>query len=324
VLFATSCFGNILGLNISASFNSAKVIYIIIPILVIPQLLFSGVLVRFDRLYPFFSSHGRVPFIGNVMVSRWAHEAMAVYQFKNNAYEREMFPYETQMYDYLWRKDNWIKELENQLEKTKGLMAANQNPEKLAYHLGLIRNELKEELKRFPSISFQRIEELVPGRVTTETLDFTGNLLKQLHELYASYYVKINSEKQKRIEELELNGIGGRDWATLKMASVNESLEDMLTNGTELTRLVESGGRLYQKTNLIYIDPKGGFLDAHFYAPSKMLFGKRISTLSGNLFFIWMMVFVLMVVLYFDGLKKLLNISEWIQLGWSKIRTRTN
>ncbi len=324
VLFATSCFGNILGLNISATFNSAKVIYIIIPLLVIPQLLFSGVLVRFDRLFPFFSSHGRVPFIGNVMVSRWAHEAMAVYQFKNNAYEREMFPYETQLKDFTWRNDNWIKELEKQLNISMGLLENAQDPQKLSYHLDLIRNELKEELKRFPNIQFARLDELSKDRVTPETIEATGNLLKEMHEMYAKFFVDVNAQKQKRIAEIELNGMDGRDITELRMASVNESLEDMLTNGTEVTRLVESEGRLYQKLNLIYIDPKGGFLDAHFYAPSKLLFGKKVSTLSGNLFFIWMMVSVLVVVLYFDGLKKLLNISEWIQLGWSKIRTKSN
>jgi len=43
ILFSCSCFANMLGLNISASFNSAVTIYILIPLLVIPQLLLSGV-----------------------------------------------------------------------------------------------------------------------------------------------------------------------------------------------------------------------------------------------------------------------------------------
>ncbi|MCB0778718.1 MAG: ABC transporter permease, partial [Flavobacteriales bacterium] len=37
LLFSTACFANVLGLNVSASFNSAKVIYIVIPVLIIPQ-----------------------------------------------------------------------------------------------------------------------------------------------------------------------------------------------------------------------------------------------------------------------------------------------
>ena len=50
VLFTTSCFANMLGLNISSAFNSVITIYILIPLILIPQLLFSGVMVKFDRL----------------------------------------------------------------------------------------------------------------------------------------------------------------------------------------------------------------------------------------------------------------------------------
>ena len=50
VLFSFSCLANIVGLNISSAFNSVKVIYIIVPLIIIPQLLFSGVIVKFDKL----------------------------------------------------------------------------------------------------------------------------------------------------------------------------------------------------------------------------------------------------------------------------------
>ena len=76
VLFSSSCFANMLGLNISASFNSAVTIYILIPFLIIPQLLLSGVIVKFDKLNPSISSQNFVPFTGEVMTSRWAFEAV--------------------------------------------------------------------------------------------------------------------------------------------------------------------------------------------------------------------------------------------------------
>ena len=50
VLFTTSCFANLLGLNISSAFTSVITIYILIPFIIIPQLLFSGVIVNFDKL----------------------------------------------------------------------------------------------------------------------------------------------------------------------------------------------------------------------------------------------------------------------------------
>ena len=92
VLFTTSCFANMLGLNISSAFTSVITIYILIPFIIIPQLLFSGVIVKFDRLHKnSLSSYEYVPIIGEMMAARWSFEALAVEQFKNNKYERNFF-----------------------------------------------------------------------------------------------------------------------------------------------------------------------------------------------------------------------------------------
>ena len=61
ILFAASCFSNIIGLNISSAFNSVVTIYILIPILIIPQLILSGIVVQFDKLNPKISSYSHVP-----------------------------------------------------------------------------------------------------------------------------------------------------------------------------------------------------------------------------------------------------------------------
>ncbi len=95
VLFTTSCFANILGLNISSAFNSVITIYILIPFILIPQLLFSGVLVKFDKLHlSNYSSREYVPVIGDLMMARWSFEALAVEQFKNNKYKRNFIKIE--------------------------------------------------------------------------------------------------------------------------------------------------------------------------------------------------------------------------------------
>jgi ABC-type multidrug transport system ATPase subunit len=83
ILFSTSCLANIIGLNISSAFNSVITIYILIPVIIIPQLLFSGVFVKFDRLHQGrFTSGEFVPVIGDMMPARWSFEALAVEQFK--------------------------------------------------------------------------------------------------------------------------------------------------------------------------------------------------------------------------------------------------
>ncbi|MEJ0031896.1 MAG: ATP-binding cassette domain-containing protein [Bacteroidota bacterium] len=93
VLFSTACFANLLGLNISAGFKSAVTVYILIPLLLIPQMILSGLLFSYDKLNNAISQRGKVPLIADMMVSRWAFEAMAVHQFINNEYEESFYKY---------------------------------------------------------------------------------------------------------------------------------------------------------------------------------------------------------------------------------------
>jgi len=170
VLFSTSCFANILGLNISASFNSAKVIYITIPILIIPQLLLSGVIVRFDRLYPGITNQARVPWIGNTMVARWAYEAMAVYQFKNNEFEKQFFQFDRDRKYYAWKKDYWLKELKNRSNDSQKMLEQESGKRQLEANLTVLRNELTEECRRIPDFTVAELAMLYPEIVTAQAL----------------------------------------------------------------------------------------------------------------------------------------------------------
>ena len=76
LLFSTACFGNLLGLNISAGMRSAVSIYILIPLILVPQLLLGGAMIKFDDLHRSISRKIYVPVAGDIMVTRWAYEAI--------------------------------------------------------------------------------------------------------------------------------------------------------------------------------------------------------------------------------------------------------
>src|SRR5688500_19682685 len=116
ILFTTSCFANLLGLNISSAFNSAVTIYILIPLLLIPQLILSGVVVKFDKLNPRIGNTETVPMVGDLMASRWAFAAAMVTQFKDNKFEREFFLYDRVMADADFKKIYLIPELRTKLQ----------------------------------------------------------------------------------------------------------------------------------------------------------------------------------------------------------------
>ncbi len=118
VLFSTSCLANMIGLTISSAFDSVVTIYILIPFIIIPQLLFSGVLVKFDDLHRNSDSVSEfVPVLGDLMPARWSFEALAVEQFKSNRYERNFFRYDMEISQNNWyasfltealKKDLWL------------------------------------------------------------------------------------------------------------------------------------------------------------------------------------------------------------------------
>lgn len=305
VLFTTSCFANVLGLNISASFNSAKVIYIIIPILIIPQLLFSGVIVRFDRLFPAIASQNSVPLIGNVMTSRWAYEAMAVHQFRNNDFSSLFFEVDQSRKYCGWKKDYWVKELSTKLNEVRKDLESKQNPERLEYNLEIIRNEFEKELSHNPNFTFPAVESLYPSKIAVGVVEDAESTLMDLERFYIQSYNYANSQRESKISELTATPELRESYFELQDANYNESLEDFVTNKNDLKKIVEYEGQLVQKQNLIYLTPVDvNLVDAHFYAPTKPFFGRQITTLSANILVIWFMTIILSIVLFFDGFRR--------------------
>jgi hypothetical protein len=95
-MFSTAAFANMLGLNISATFNSAVTIYILIPLLMIPMMVLSGAMFSFDKLNQRIGRIDKVPFVAEIMVTKWGYEALMVHQFKDNDFTKYFYELERQ------------------------------------------------------------------------------------------------------------------------------------------------------------------------------------------------------------------------------------
>src|SRR5690606_21357130 len=202
LLFSTSCFANVLGLNVSASFNSAKVIYILIPVLIIPQLLFSGIIVKFDKLHPWFSSESGVPWIGNVMASRWAYEGLAVTQFMENPYEQQFYAFDQRMKTSNWKKDLWVRELQNLTGAVRRSLQGYDDGAELEHDLSVIARELRKEEERLPGFTFPKMHLLAPDRVDMEVLDAVEESLRILVDHYRRIYKEAERGKEELIMQM--------------------------------------------------------------------------------------------------------------------------
>ncbi|HRH38864.1 MAG TPA: ABC transporter permease, partial [Flavobacteriales bacterium] len=301
MLFSISCFANVLGLNVSASFNSAKVIYILIPVLIIPQLLFSGIIVKFDKLHPWFASQKSVPIIGNIMASRWAYEGLAVTQFMENPYEKNFYDFDQRMKTANWKKDLWVRELQNSVGDLRRALRGQAPNVDVPYHLSLIKNELTKAQREIAGFRFPAMDRLEPGVVNEGTLDKVEESLAVLVDHYRRNYKEAEQLKEKRIAEMTATPELREQYFGLLDHYRNESLGDIVTNKNDVHMIVADNGELVQKSDPIYLEPvNSGFFGAQFYAPSKWLFGMRIPTLWANMMVLWLMSLVLCAALYFE------------------------
>jgi ABC-type multidrug transport system ATPase subunit len=346
ILFVSSCFANMLGLNISSAFNSVVTIYILIPILLIPQLLLSGVIVKFDKLNPSLASQTVVPIAGEMMVSRWAFEALAVNQFKENKFEKQYYPFDKAMSIANFKRSFWIPAIKTRVTMCLNYLGKEDRKQKFNSNLATIKSELIKEnnqvlyiinnivqqqndvnqtelITYFPSNRIELLKQTIKSsnKLLSEPMTFDKQLAKKINYtlndikyFYTKYYNANSKRKNIIISQLQKKENGKALFLEKRDNFQNESLSDLVKNNNELNKIIEHNGMLIQKSDPIYRDADG--LRAHFFAPSKFVFGKQIDTFWVNISIIVMMSFSLFVFLYLDLLKKGI---DWIGIISNKI-----
>jgi len=324
ILFTTSCFANLLGLNISSAFNSAVTIYILIPILLIPQLILSGVVVKFDKLNPIIGNTATVPMVGDMMASRWAFEAAMVAQYKDNEFEQQFYLYDKIMADADYKKVYYLPELETRLDFVK-LNYKNPQPgiqEVVNRNLTVLRNEIHDELQLIGKEDFKYMDGLTPGKFDSLTYVESLTFLESLKKFYNNRYTKADKQKDGKINRRTRTPEKEREFEKERNAYQNEAITELVKNSDEFNRIIEKDGKLVQKIYPIYKDPDPEHIvdfDAQFYMPAKHFLNHNIDTLYFNLGVIWSMTIVLAIALYFE---LLLKVIDGIGNVYSKIPKR--
>lgn len=308
LLFSVWAAANLLGLVISDSFKSVVTIYILIPFLVIPQIILSGIIVKFEKLNPNISSPSEIPLYGEVIVARWGYEALAVKQFRDNKFEKEFYQYEKRMSIANFKKSYWYPTMIAKIDNLeRDLLSGNFNNES-ATDLELLRNEINREMLVIPDLEFAYADLLTPETITSEIIGEFRQYLETINRIYIREYNRANNEKD------EIITIATREdpekFHRKKELYFNNSLKEFVRNSNESVRSIEFNGRIIQKIDPIFLDPEHQFIKAHFYAPRKRIAGVFIDTFWVNIIVIWVITFITYVVLYFRVLKKILAITD--------------
>ncbi|HPO64932.1 MAG TPA: ATP-binding cassette domain-containing protein [Bacteroidales bacterium] len=310
VLFSAWFSSNIMGLVISDSFKTVVTIYMLIPFLVIPQIILSGVMVKYEKLNPYISSPNSIPIYGELITARWAYEALAVEQFMNNRYTVLFYPYQKAMSIANYKKDYWAVSLRNKLDIVKHYYRKPEYHKEVEDALTLLRNEIALELSLNPKVKFIQLNNLYLDKIDDTVIEDVETYLDQINRYYVKLYNKANTKKDELINSMQQTPEGREKFLELKRKYANESLEEFVTNSNEVTRIIEYKGHLIQKIDPIYLDPLSPMIKAHFYAPQKMVFGVYYPTYWVNVVIIWVMTVLLFIALKYRLLLRFLNYLE--------------
>lgn len=359
VLFTVSCFANLLGLNISSTFNSVVTIYILIPLILIPQMILSGAMFSFDKINGVLGGGSNsVPKIAEVMVSRWAYEALVVKQFKDNEYEQHFyaldkdesrFDYEMAYHmpevskmldateaDYKAIK-KWKKKKKKAIKKGKEIPTFEVDTvamDKTLKNLDVALNDLyaypflmdleEEDLNK------PQLDTVHRGNMKRKHLKGVRKYLDWANEQFSSEFAAIIEEKETLtyavidslgaiavqdmggdVESSDSIGFFGEiAFKELGERTTNGYLTDIMKNTLADYKIMENDGHFEQVIDPIFRDSNSEFF-AHFYAPTKKIFGKNYSTFGFNLAVCWFMGILLYITLYFEMFKKALNLLSF-------------
>ncbi|MDH5367299.1 MAG: ATP-binding cassette domain-containing protein [Cyclobacteriaceae bacterium] len=313
-LFSTACFANLLGLNISASFKNAVTIYILIPILLIPQLLLSGVVISFDKFNPKVSASDGVPYIGDIMASRWAFEAALVTQFRDNKFNRQFYDIDKKMAKANYKQLYYIPMIETELSYCYNWLNTKDSATHDNYKssLELLKNELKYELKLIGKDKFPQWNKISIDEFDSSTYVYTRKFLSTLKSYYNIKYNKAEHQKNSLIYSLTDTEQKKQQFLNMGKRYDNDAINDIVTNKGITRRIVKSENTLIQKINPIYYDEfrPSSIIDfrTKFFTSQKPFLGMKIDTYFFNLAVIWSMTIFLFILVYFDGLKLFLSL----------------
>ncbi len=313
MLFSVWFSSNIVGLIVSDSFKTSVNIYIIIPFLVIPQIMLSGVLVPFNKLNPEISKPNTIPWYGEIMTARWAYEALAVKQYKDNPYMKNLFDYDKIISEADYVKDFWCSNMEQKARDFLKYRNDKNNIDRSKNDIDLLKNEFNANHTWTKKIKYNfNIKNLTYNLASNKVIDSVIAYIKEIKQYNIILRNRINDRKNAFIDRYNASKEEGHKLADLKMIYHNEKLEDFVTNSGK-EQIIEYKNRLYRLLKPIYFVPENEFFKAQFYAPEKPFFNKEIDTFWFNIIVIWLISILMFSILYFRIVQKIIDFFILIQ-----------
>lgn len=314
ILFSTACWANLVGLNISSGFKSVVTIYILVPIILVPQLLFSGVVVDFNNLNRSIQSFKYVPAMGDAMTSRWSYEALVITQYRDNKFQKNFFDNEQVMSEALYTKAYLIPRLTESLEYVSKNIEKRNHYSDVNNKLELLRNEISKLNQDNNQQISGLIEKLNIESFSDQTYKDLSTYLKDTRQLHHNTYIAAMRKQDRTYNELASGFSSNQVMINNKNLYANSQLSRIVRKENEIQQFFIYDNNIIKLRDPIYTYPTAKNGRAHFYSPYKRVGNMFIDTFWFNMAILWIWTILWFTILYFDILFKVIKYFENIRL----------
>jgi hypothetical protein len=241
-----------------------------------------------------------------------------VHQFKDNKFEKTFYELEKEARNANYKTVYYIPEVEKRLNQCIELSdKKSENKAIFENNLAVIRKAIiKETTKESPAVTFELNADSITTKAFTSDMGFMIlGYLEQLRE----HYTKINEAADRKRDNI-VNYLIEKDkdlYEAKRKAYHNESLADLATKAFEKKKILQYNDELVQQYDPVYREPIPTHLfdiRTHFLSPRKHFLGVYFDTFWFNVTIIWIMTIVLYITLYYESLKKFIELFSKIKL----------
>lgn len=306
VLLACSLASCLLGLNISAALKSAVTIYILIPLLLVPQIMLGGAVVPYDQLVRRDADDRDTPWVADLMPSRWGYEALVVTQFTGNRHHARFFADDCAVRQADYMSSRHIEELRGLADYPFLEDEAPDHQAKTAQALRVLANELPRLAARYGLAPPLEDASLRPAAFERPQQEAVRDFLDQAEQAVRQGR-QAAAQRLRAGEDALEQELGGEGLARLKRAHHSTELAKLALNLQTLEDLRLGRGRLVQLTLPACQEPESAWGQAQFLAAVKRLGEWRLPTLAFNLGVLGLMTLLLYAALYFTVLVRVME-----------------
>lgn len=264
VLWLTVWFGSIVGLVLSKWFKSVAMVYLLIPAIIIPQLMFSGLVIDYDNLPQIVKNKQYTPIVADLCVARWAFEAMAVTQYATNDYEFYFFPTHVDLSETNYYLYYFLPALSEIAQKD------------MDYAATVLANEKKKHAS-FPAIDADVMQQI---RFLKQVYSNKRSMLTEEEDLIRTQLAKV----------YDLNDFAEK--------YTNKSLRVLVCSLNKQVQILDTHEGLERKYMPIYYIPHHPLGRAQMFAPMKRIGRYLMPTKYFNSMIILIMNFLLGLLLF--------------------------